>query len=299
MLRSSKRIAGRSWMTEFINRVFQRVFQDPANTNIPRLRKIIDRASGSHPSMRKVQFQSLDIAQVPCLSVSPSENTDTLIIYLHGGGYVFGSPNGYKALLAQLAINSNATVIAVDYRLAPEHPYPAPQQDCLKVAQTLIAQANQTKTIIAGDSAGGALSITTALSLAKQNTPADACVLISPWVDPIADTGSMQSNLNNDFLTPPFLKLGVESLMGDQPPSDQVRFNNTDLSSLPPTLIQSGTGELFYDQIDQFAQRAADAGVQIEYQPTDAQFHVFQLMSPILKDARNAVSEIGRFINHL
>ncbi len=298
MLRSSARLEGRSWLTEMINRTLKAIFDAPENEDIGRLRKIIDAAAGYHPAMGKVQFEHVNIEGVSCLRVTPKQETSITIVYFHGGGYVFGSPDGYRGLLAQLAVNSRATVIAPDYRLAPEHPYPAPQQDCLAVATQVFSEYKTHTKFVAGDSAGGALAIMCALKLAeaRENEP-DACVLLSPWINPLEQGGTMQSNIQHDFLLQSFLDFSYESLMQDRPPSEDVQLINVDLSSLPSTLVQSGSGEVFHDQINAFCGRASDAGVSIEHQSYAAQFHVFQLLSPLLKQARLAVKEISIFVN--
>lgn len=298
MLRSSARLEGRSWLTEMINRTLKAIFDAPENRDISRLRKVIDAAAGYHPAMGKVRFEPVNIQGVSCLRVTPKQETSVTMIYFHGGGYVFGSPDGYRGLLAQLAVNSRATVIAPDYRLAPEHPFPAPQHDCLAVATEIFSTRNNHTKVLAGDSAGGALAIICALKLAQaQESKPDACVLISPWINPLEQGGTMQSNIEHDFLLQSFLDFSYESLMQGRPPSEEVQLINADLSGLPPTLVQSGSGEVFHDQIRAFCGRASDAGVSIEHQSYAAQFHVFQLLSPVLKKARLAVQEISVFVN--
>lgn len=305
MLSSSSRLEGRPWMAEFICRTLRNILNAEENKSLPRLRKAIDAVAGYHPAISKVSFSAAEYAAVPCLVatpkhvVRPKDGDTPVIVYLHGGGYVFGSPKGYRGLLAQLAVNSQAIVIAVDYRLAPEHPYPAPQEDCLNAVRAAFTQFKDHKKIIAGDSAGGALAIMASLALHKEQSLVDGCVLISPWVDPLADQGSMHSNKENDFLTVRFLQDSFKALMNDQTATDLVRFNNVDLSLMPTTLIQCGTGEIFFDQIQHFAERATAAGVRLTLQNTPQQFHVFQLLSPLFKDSRDAVNSIGEFINTL
>lgn len=301
MLRSSQRPAGRSWVAELICRTLRLVLHAPENKNLPRLRKLIESATLWHPAIRQVSYTQTVIAGVPCVIMAPKQAGNTVIVYLHGGGYVFGSPKSHRALSAQLALNSNATVISVDYRLAPEHPYPAAQQDTMAVVEQVFAQHATHKKILAGDSAGGALAIMAALRLAKQSAAiqADGCALISPWVDPLASTGTMQSHLDFDYLSDVFAANSYQALMNDQTDEIQTRFTKVDLSLLPPTLIQSGDVEVFHDQIKDFVQRAQGAGVKLEHQLYAAQFHDFQLLSPLLKEARTAVTALGVFIDQL
>jgi acetyl esterase/lipase len=269
---------------------------------IQEFRKIVDSAGLPHPALRKVTIEDRKIANVDCMIVEPVSSSDIkrVLVYFHGGGYVLGSPNGYKSFLAQLALNSNCRVIAPDYRLAPEHPFPAPQDDCLAVARNIFSNHSKHTKILAGDSAGGALALMAALELNQHsNNPIpDACLLISPWVDPRASTGTMLDNQLNDFLTQNFLQKSLTALIDDQTLSDpRLNFTEVDLSALPRTLLQCGTGELFYDQDQAFAQRASAAGVDLTLECFSGQFHVFQVVAPMFKDAKNAMTSIQDFID--
>lgn len=301
MIGSSTRMSGRSWLTELVVRTARSLFTKGQQKGLPWLRQAIDKSAGYHPALAKVSSNSRDIAGVPCMLVSPKEGatSDTVIVYFHGGGYVAGSPRGHKTILAQLALNTKGLIVAPGYRLAPEHRFPAPQDDCLAVASLVLKTYDQKKVTLAGDSAGGALAIATALKLAKgEARQADNLVLISPWVDPTATDGSIITNEKNDFLSAEFLQVSLEHLMqGQDLDNDQINFLNTPLASLPKTLVQCGKGEMFYDQIVEFCERAKVQGVDLEFQPYRAQFHVFHVFSALLKDAEDALSKIAMFVN--
>jgi len=300
MIGSSARMPGRSWLTELVARAVRDLFHKAHNRGVPWLRKTIDKSAGYHPAVAKVSMHSREIAGVPCTMVSPKSgaSSENVIVYFHGGGYVAGSPKGHKTILAQIALDTKGLVVAADYRLAPEHPFPAPQDDCLAVASLVLNTYDNKKVTLAGDSAGGALAITTALQLAKSDTKQpDNLVLLSPWVDPTAENGSIITNERNDFLISEFLKPSFEALMQGQDKFDpHVNFLSTPLAALPKTLVQCGTGEIFYDQIVEFCDRAKAEGVDLELQSYRAQFHVFQLFSAILKDAEDALTKISEFI---
>ena len=265
------------------------------------MRAMADKGAGYHPALSKVSSNNRKIAGVPCMLVSPKSgaSSDKVIVYFHGGGYVAGSPQGHKTILAQLALDTKGLVVAVDYRLAPEHPFPAPQDDCLAVALLVLKTYDDKKVTLAGDSAGGALAITTALELSKiEVVQPEKLVLISPWVDPTASTGTIITNEKNDFLVSEFLNPSFEHLMqGQDPHNERVTFLNTSLNALPKTLVQCGKGEMFYDQIVDFCDRAKAQGVDLELQAYRSQFHVFQLFSAILKDAEDALASISKFVN--
>ncbi|MFT6406828.1 MAG: acetyl esterase/lipase [Arenicella sp.] len=301
MIASPTRMPGRSWLTELVVRTARGLFTKGQQKGLPWLRQAIDTSAGYHPALAKVSSNTRDIAGVPCMLVSPKQGatSDTVIVYFHGGGYIAGSPRGHKTILAQLALDTKGLIVAPDYRLAPEHPFPAPQDDCLAVASLVLKTYEQKRVTLAGDSAGGALAIATALQLANvAPNQIDKLVLISPWVDPTATEGSIITNEKNDFLSAEFLKVSFDHLMqGQDLENDQVNFLNTALASLPKTLVQCGKGEMFYDQIVEFSQRAKDQGVDLEFQPYRAQFHVFHVFSALLKDAEDALSKIAKFVN--
>ena len=301
MIGSSTRMSGRSWFTELVVRTTRGLFIKGQEKGLPWLRNKIDKSAGYHPATSKVSSLNREIAGVPCLMVSPKAgaSSDKVIVYFHGGGYVAGSPSGHKTILAQMALDTKGLIVAVDYRLAPEHPFPAPQDDCLAVASLVLKTYHDKKITLAGDSAGGALAINTTLQLIKAGGKSvDNLVLISPWVDPSADSGSMITNEKNDFLIPEFLKPSFEHLMqGQDHDNPQVNFLKTPLAGLPKTLVQCGKGEIFYDQIEEFCQRAKEQKVDLELQSYRSQFHVFQLFSVVLKDAEDALAEISKFIN--
>lgn len=301
MIKSPKRMAGRSWGTEFLVRSTRDLFLAGNAKGSVWFRKQIDKGIGPHPAFPKVSMSTRNIAGVSCmmLSAKESNDTDVVTLYLHGGGYVVGSPDGHKTILAPLALETQGLVIAPDYRLAPENPFPAPQDDCLKVAEAIIKTYPDKKIVIAGDSAGGALALATALELIAQGhtNAIDKLVLISPWVDPKASSGSIVSNEKNDFLVPAFLGESIGALMQDGDLDNQkVNFTKVDLSGLPKTLVQYGGGEIFLDQIVEFNQRALLQGVELTEKCYATQFHVFHLFSATLKDAKLAMAEIGDFV---
>lgn len=301
MIGSSARMPGRSWLAELVVRATRSVFVASSKKDIHLFRKAVDKSAAYHPALSKVSQHRREIAGVPCLLVSPKSgvSSDKVVVYFHGGGYIVGSPKSHQSILAQLALSSQGLVVAVDYRLAPEHPFPAPQEDCMAVASLVLKTYHDKDITLAGDSAGGALAVTTALKLASSDTKAvDNLVLISPWVDPSATGGSITKNEQNDYLLPDFLDSCIESLMqGQNPLNGEINFLETDISALPKTLVQCGSGEIFYDQIVDFCERAKSDGIDIELQTYRAQFHVFQLFSALLKESEEALEKIAMFIN--
>ncbi len=274
------------------------------------LRRQMNASVVPHPAMLKTHVTEHTLADVPVMMVAPKGPyfQSKVIVYFHGGGYVTGSPASHRALIAQLAINSNCLVIAPDYRLAPEHAFPIPQDDCLAVAKAVAEIYSGAKLVLAGDSAGGALAVTTAIDLARLHdagevsNSASKLVLISPWVDPTDDSGTMHSNVNYDVFRAEFLQQSYRALMQDDArlkageASARVKVLDADLHRLPPTLIQCGSGELLYDQIQAFSLAAQQAGALVQLENYIGQFHDFHMFSPVLADARRAMQSIARFI---
>ncbi len=210
------------------------------------------------------------------------------VLYLHGGGYVFGSPRLYRAVTSRLAIASGATVHALDYRLAPEHPFPAAFDDALAAADEL-----PDPLVIAGDSAGGGLGVAVARALIDAGRRPVALALLSPWTDP----GDRALPARDHAITRAWLARCAELYLqgGDR---DDVRYApmHGDLSGLPPTLIHVAPDELLRAQIDRFAARANDAGSDVRLVELPGTWHSVQLLAGVLREATNAVDAVGAFI---
>ncbi len=257
-----------------------------------------------NPAIKQCQVKKERLSGLDSLIVSPLKKGDKttgsenkLILFFHGGGYVFGSPESYLGLLADLSVASNCQVISPDYSLAPEATYPRPQDECVDFALVIRQQNLATKLILAGDSAGGALAISTAMSLAEQAVDVQALILLSPWVDPTADGGSIVANEAYDFLLKPFLDVGFQGLMkGQSAEGSKACFKEANLSGLPKTFVQYGTAELFKDQIESFVERAKQQGVDIDSCTYADQCHDFQFFTAVSKTARQAVLDLGAFI---
>lgn len=301
MFVSAHRPAGRSWFYELLVRSARSLLDNADVNDLFRLRKNVDNAP-YHPANSKVSISMRELAGVPCMLLSPKTgaSSEHVIVYFHGGGYIVGSPTSHKSILAQLALSTNGLVIAPDYRLAPEHPFPAPQDDCLTVANLVLKTYQDKKITLAGDSAGGALAIATVRSLASDESVTkqiDKMVLLSPWVEPTAVGGSIKSNEKYDYLVGSFLSESFSALVSEEDYfDDQVNFANADLSELPKTLVHSGGSEMFVDQISSFCERAKQAGSDLQLKEYPGQCHVFQLFSAISKDGKEAMADIASFI---
>ncbi len=302
-LTGPKRLPNRSFAEQMMFNALKDLIASGQGKGIAHLREQMEGLSAQSPGMSRVNFSDTKLAGIACMQAEPKTGADQrrVVLYLHGGGYITGSPSGYKALIADIAANANCLVIAPDYRLAPEAPFPAAQDDCLAVAEACKTEYSDLRFTVAGDSAGGALAIATTQGLFENTIadvpPVDSLVLISPWVDPMAEGGSILANAKHDFLMGAFLQNSFEALMQGHDKSDpRVNFSHADLSNLPRTLVQYGTGELFKDQIEAFSARAKSQGVKLEVQAYSDQCHDFQFFTAVSATARGAVRNIGEFI---
>lgn len=225
-----------------------------------------------------------------------------VLLYLHGGAYVFGSVQGFRPFLSCLAVENGIRVLALDYRLAPEHRFPAAQQDALAAYQWLIEQGHDaSQIIIGGDSAGGGLACALLLQLKQLGQPQPrAALLFSPWVYPLATGGSMVSNLGYDILEADWLRDCIRMSMGDLSADHPlVAPIHADLTGLAPMLILGGDAEIFRDQIISFAEHARQAGVEIELKLWPQMMHDFQILFPDLVESKSALARISQYLAQL
>jgi epsilon-lactone hydrolase len=222
------------------------------------------------------------------------------ILYLHGGAYVAGSPPLYRDFTWRLAKRARARVLCVDYRLAPEFPFPAAVDDAANVYRWLIENGMEPRCIaIAGDSAGGGLAFATLLKARDEGMPMPAAaVALSPWTD-LALTGtSRQFNAKPESI----MNLGVARrfaeyyLAGADPRTPYASPLYGDLAGLPPTLIQVGSDEAHLDDSVRMADKLRAAGCEVELEIWPRMPHVFQLFAKLLPEARQAIERIGSFL---
>jgi len=244
-----------------------------------------------------VSFESVSVGGVPGLACAPRAGApERTLLYLHGGGYVLGSAAAYRDLAARLAVLARARVVAVDYRLAPEHRFPAQQEDCLAAARALLAEVPAERLALGGDSAGAALCVATLCALrdADAALPA-AALLLCPWTEPLAAGGSMERNADADFADRELLVSWVEATGGD-PLDPRLTVRDAKLAGLPPLLVQVGGAELLYDQVQRFAAAARAAGVAVELEEYADMFHDFQLQAALLPEGAAALEAAARFL---
>lgn len=250
---------------------------------------------------RKVALIPVDVDGVPSEWLVPQGSPeDRSLLYIHGGAWFMGSTATHRGLVSNLAYDSGARALSINYRLAPENPFPAGLDDCIAAYDWLVRSGIEPeKIIVAGDSAGGnlALALLVALRSAGKPLPAGA-VAISPVTDL---TGSGESYQTRRYLDPMFGNMGDNSFFPDyigshDPHNPLISPLFADLRGLPPLLIHVGDHEVLLDDAVQFGQRAANVGVEVETVVWPGMFHVFHIGVPFLPEARQAIRQIGAFV---
>ena len=224
-----------------------------------------------------------------------------VILYCHGGGYIVGSPRAYRGLAGRLAALTQCDVAVIDYRLAPEHVYPAAPDDALAAYRALLARGIDPASIVfAGDSAGGNLALVTLLRARDRGMPLpSAAALLSPWTDLTGSGASIRANAKLDPMLPANRIEDAARLY-----SPTVDLGHPDVSplfgefhGLPPLSVHVGTTEILLDDSRRLAERARRHGVEVELKTWHRMPHVFPMFADVLPEGRRALDEIGAFID--
>jgi acetyl esterase/lipase len=229
----------------------------------------------------------------------PAQQTsDAVLLYLHGGGYVIGSIDTHQNLIAGLCNAAGCRAFALDYRLAPEHPFPAAIDDAEKAYRTLLGFVKTDRIVIAGDSAGGGLALATLLRLREQGLPMPAAaLLLSPWLDLSGTAATLREHAAFDYITAAHLKRTAGWYLGKRSERDPlVASLDADLTGLPPLLIQVGGAEgLLHDAL-QLDEKARAAGVSVRLEVYPDMIHVFQLFASFAPEAQEGIRSLAAFV---
>jgi epsilon-lactone hydrolase len=265
------------------------------------LRPLFEEFMLQTPLPSDVSLTEMTLGGVPVLEISvPEASTDAALLYFHGGVFALGSARASAGLACLLARQARATVLSVDYRLAPEHPYPAAPDDALASYRGLLDTGIRPERIaFFGESAGGALALGTLvaardLGLAQ---PA-AAVLYSPWLDMTLAGASMETKAAVDVvLAPDRLRGNVADYAGNaDPASDALSPLFAELRGIAPLLIQCGSNEVLLDDATRLAAAAAAADTAVQLDVTPEVGHVFQASGPELDEAEAALNRTGAFL---
>jgi acetyl esterase/lipase len=237
------------------------------------------------------------IAGVACVVCRPTAPTSTMV-YLHGGGYRVGTARAWTSFGSRLAAAAHTQVVLVDYRLAPEHPFPAAIYDAAAVYDA-VQSAHVGPLLVAGDSAGGGLAAALAVAAGIAGaTPPDGLILISPWVDLTLTSDTFATRAESDQFFP--LESAKDAaelyLQGVDPREPLVSPLMADFSDFPPTLVFAGGAETLLGDGLNLATRMVEAGVSVEGHFPAGMQHVWPTLYPDLPESADAVAAISRFI---
>ena len=220
--------------------------------------------------------------------------TDRATLYLHGGGYTLGSRRTHRALAVHLAGATGAPVYALDYRLAPEDPYPAAVEDCVAAVAALFDSGLEpSRVAIIGDSAGGGLALATAIHLRDHGGPLPGVLgLISPWADLTLD--HLEAVPNDPMLRREWLEACAPAYAGELDRADPaVSPALADLAGLPPMVVHAGSDEILLGDAERIVKRARAAGVPVDYEFLDGCWHVMHLHAGLVRESSEAVEKLA------
>ncbi|MEJ7931637.1 alpha/beta hydrolase [Ramlibacter sp. AN1015] len=248
------------------------------------------------------ELEPVDANGVPCRWVrAPGASRERAIVYLHGGGYQVGSLDSHHNVMVAFSAASGCSVLGIDYRLAPEHRFPAPVEDSLLVWRWLLARGFTGEQVgIAGDSAGAGIAVALMTLLRDKSLPLPAAaVAMSPWVDMEASGASYARNAARDPVTQRTVILQMARTylgkMADprEPLASPIHAN---LARLPPLLVQVGSDEVLLDDAVQLVERAASQGTDARLSVWNGMVHVFQLFTGRLPEADAAIEQAATFL---
>jgi acetyl esterase/lipase len=273
----------------------------PRATDIAQRRRDMDARGLAFTLATDVTVEKLSAGGVPSeWTTTPGADRDSVVLYLHGGGYVIGSLDSHRHLVSEIGRACAGRTLAIDYRMGPEHPFPAAVHDALAAYRFLLDSGIRPGRIcIAGDSAGGGLVVAAMLAIRDAELPQPGCGwCISPWVDLACTGASLQDNAARDpnVQKPGVLEFAGLYLGGADPRSPLASPIYGDLRGLPPLLIQVGSVETLLDDAIGLARAAALADVSVDLQIWPEMIHVWHLYHPQLTAGRGAIAVGGVFV---
>ncbi len=261
----------------------------------------MDKSATLFPIPEDISLAPVDVDGVAGEWIAaPDADHSKVLLYLHGGGYVMGSIDTHRDMIARISRESGVRALAINYRLAPEHRFPACQQDALTAYAWLLSQGIASRNIvIGGDSAGGGLTLSALAAIRDAGDPLPAAaVVVSPWTDMTATAKSLETKAAVDpMVSREFLILYRGHLVGDgDPRAPGISPLFGDLKGFPPILIQVGSEEVLLDDSTGYAEAAKAAGVDITLEVAEDMIHVWHWFAPMIPEGREAIGRLGAYI---
>lgn len=273
-----------------------------AGPSVERYRKLDRLAIKGQRAPAGTEVSAVVVGDTPAEWVSgPDPAADRAVLYLHGGGFIMGSPATHRELAARLAAAADTRALVLDYRLAPEHPFPAALEDAISAYRWLLESGyREDRLVIGGDSSGGGLALQTLIALRRRGRPLPAAAFfLSPQVDWVRFDGeSFSTRARLDpLLTPEVCRGAAPHYVGDNDPAEPLLCPiRVDLSGLPPLCIHVGDHEVLLSDSLRLAGRARAAGVDVDLKVWPGMWHVFQSAARFVPEGRESIREIGRFV---
>lgn len=287
-------------LEEVLRIIRKRASREPPPT-MEEVRVVVEKDLSEVPVPADVKCQPVDAGGISGeWIVAPGATEERVLLYLHGGGYSMGSINTHREMLGRASRAAGARCFAIDYRLAPENPFPAGLEDCLTAYRWLLSNGvKPEKMVVGGESAGGGMTMAVLLSLRDAGDPLPAAgVCISAWVDMEGTGESMTTKADVDpIIKPEMIPALREMYIGDRDPRTPLASPlYADLGGLPPLLIQVGSAEILLDDSTRLAQKAKEAGVDATLEVWDDMVHAWHMFAYMLPEAQQAIERIGDFI---
>ncbi|GEP02922.1 alpha/beta hydrolase [Methylobacterium oxalidis] len=293
--------SGTAMASSEIDRVRALLASRPRPTGLAERRERLDWLGSLSTLPQDVRAEPAEAGGVPAeWTVTPGADPGRVLLFLHGGGYVSGSLASHRVMVAQAGREAGARTLALAYRLAPEHPFPAALEDALAAYSFLLASGVEPGRIcLAGESAGGGLALATLVRLREAGTPMPACLwCASPWTD-LAMTGASidARDAVDPIIHRGYLEdLAAAYLNGADPGGPLVSPLHADLRDLPPTLIQVGSAETLLDDSVRLARALAAADVAVTLAVWPHMIHAWHLFHQQLREGRDSLAQAGRFV---
>jgi len=293
-----------SWQTRALEiyLIIKRRFSDQSGTlDVKRERADVESMAGMFKPLCPIECESVVANGVPAEWIVPQGLESTrAILFLHGGSFNSGSIASHRTLAGNVAFASRGRTLLIDYRLAPEHPFPAAVEDAVAAYEWLLAQGHApNQIVVAGDSAGGTLTLALLLFLRDHNRPLPAAaVCLSPAPDLTFSSESWDFNSKKDLMLDARKeRKSVEIyLRGADPRTPLASPYFGDLQGLPPMLIQVGSHELLLSDATRFAEKAKEAGVNVTLEVWPGMQHEWQFAATFLPEGKQAISHAGAFV---
>lgn len=291
----------KNWLVKSFFRTTNRLIQNKKDKmGTVQYRKGMDFFTGFLKAPKNIDFSEEKIDQLPALWITPKNiDNDSVILYLHGGAYGMGSIRSHRKIAARIARACRSKCVIVEYRLAPEHLFPAATDDALEVYEYLLYMGYKpNKIVIGGDSAGGGLTLATLQNIRDKGLPQPlAAFCMSPWLDLTCSSPEVDSYQHKD----PFIHKSDVIIWGKRYAGENIKHPlvsplYADMSNVAPFLIQVGTAEILLFENRKFYEKCIKNGIDIQYEEYKDMVHVFQMFAGFLPLADKAIESISRFI---